>query len=74
MYVYRYLTSITQVLKDIYFGLDNTFCTYCLFTVEAAYLESDLMMMITAPTWENVSELIGITPVKFSDIDIQNKN
>ncbi|KAF9794889.1 hypothetical protein SFRURICE_005124 [Spodoptera frugiperda] len=29
--------------------------------VEAAYLQSDLILMIDAHTWEEISELIGLT-------------
>lgn len=45
------------------------------FSVEAAYLESDLVLMIDAPTWEQISELIGIgtSSMKMDDVDIKKE-
>lgn len=40
-----------------------------LFPVEAAYLESDLMMTISASTWQDISELIGLTNTNMMDMD-----
>ncbi|CAK1594126.1 unnamed protein product [Parnassius mnemosyne] len=32
--------------------------------VEAAYLESDLMTIVDAKTWEDITEFIGLAPLK----------
>ncbi|KAJ8711942.1 hypothetical protein PYW08_008896 [Mythimna loreyi] len=44
--------------------------------VEAAYLESDLVLMIDAPTWEEISELIGIgtSPMTMGDVTVKEEN
>ncbi|KAJ8709384.1 hypothetical protein PYW07_009210 [Mythimna separata] len=44
--------------------------------VEAAYLESDLVLMIDAPTWEEISELIGIgtSPMTMDDVTVKEEN
>ncbi|XP_047034393.1 uncharacterized protein LOC124640602 isoform X2 [Helicoverpa zea] len=42
--------------------------------VEAAYLESDLVLMIDASTWQDISELIGIGISPMTDVTIKEEN
>lgn len=41
-------------------------------SVEAAYLESDLVLMVDATTWGQVSELIGPAPMTMDDVTFKD--
>ncbi|CAH0596487.1 unnamed protein product [Chrysodeixis includens] len=40
--------------------------------VEAAYLESDLVLMVDASTWDQISELIGPARMTMDDVTVKD--